>query len=100
MSVIVSVPSAPALATMPPVWNTDCPASASLIVSVPVSVRVGSLKSSVTAPMPTPAITGRSLVPVTVTATSCGVPSAASTVKVSSLVSPAGRYCTALLATE
>ena len=94
-----SVPSAPALATMPLVWNTDCPASASLMVRVPVSVRVGSLKSSVTAPMSLPRMTGTSLVPVTVTTTSCGVPSADSTVKVSTWVSPAARYCTALLAT-
>ena len=92
MLVIVSVPSASALAVMPPVWESAWPVSASPMVSVPKSVSVGSLKSSVTAPISSPVIAAASLVPVIVTTTACGVPSADSTVKVSTWISPAARY--------
>ena len=96
---MVSAPSAPALATMPLVWNRPWPASASVTVNEPAVPRSGDVASSVTVPTLSPAMTGTSLVPVRVTTTSCGVPSAESTVKVSTLVSPAARYCAALSAT-
>ena len=71
------------------------------MLRVPVSVRLldVTLRSSVTAPAASPAITAASLTPVMVTTTSLVVPSAALTVKVSVLVSPALRYCTLALGT-
>ena len=83
MSVIVSAPSAPGLAVMPLVWNTDWPVSVSVMVSWPVAMRSGLVASSVTAPALTPVMTGRSLVPVMLTVTLEGVPSAEVTLKVS-----------------
>ncbi|MNN68391.1 hypothetical protein D3C81_1840980 [compost metagenome] len=84
---------------MPEVWNVASPVSASVMDREPESVRFGLLASSVTAPTLLPAITAASLTPVMVTTTSWLVPSRALTVKVSTLVSPAWRYCTAALAT-
>ncbi|MNE66254.1 hypothetical protein D3C80_1617930 [compost metagenome] len=97
---MVRLPSAPALGVPVPALNTASPASRSVRVRVPLSVRVGVVASSVTAPWSSPAITGRSLVPVMVMTTSWLVPSALCTVKVSTLVSPAARYCTLSLATS
>ncbi|MOA69128.1 hypothetical protein D3C78_1971290 [compost metagenome] len=51
---------------MPEVWNVASPVSASVMVRVPVSVRVGLLASSVTAPMSVPPMTAGSLTGVTV----------------------------------
>ncbi|MOA59988.1 hypothetical protein D3C78_1847510 [compost metagenome] len=84
---------------MPEVWNVASPVSASVMLRLPESVRFGLLASSVTAPTLSPAITAASLTPVMVTLIWCSVPSRALTVKVSTLVSPAWRYCTAALAT-
>ncbi|MNE79210.1 hypothetical protein D3C80_1756750 [compost metagenome] len=83
-----------------PARNTDWPASASSTVSTPLSVRVGLVASSTTAPRSAPAMVGRSLVPVMVMVTTWLVPSALCTVKVSTLVSPSARYCTLLLSTS
>ena len=70
-----------------------------------VVLRVGALASSVSVPFPTALTVGSSLVPVTVMITFCvtaGPPplSAIVTANVSVTVSPAARYCVALLATE
>ncbi len=63
---MLRLPSAPLLAVMPVVWNTDWPASASAMVRVPASVRTGLAASSTTAPASSPAMTGASLVPMMV----------------------------------
>ena len=60
-------PRAFSLAVMPLVWKLPSPVSASLMLRVPVSVRLGVLASSVTAPMASPAITAASLVPLMLT---------------------------------
>ncbi|MNH38816.1 hypothetical protein D3C79_999000 [compost metagenome] len=96
---MVRLPSTLPVGVPLPGWNTAWPASASVRVRVPLSVRVGSVASSVTAPWSSPAMLGRSLVPVMVMTTSWLVPSALCTVKVSTLVSPRPRYCTLLLST-
>ncbi len=70
------------------------------MVRVPESERVGVAASSVTAPEASPPMTAASLMPVMTTLTWWDVPSAARTVKVSVLVSPALRYWTLVLGTE
>ncbi|MOA45968.1 hypothetical protein D3C78_1684260 [compost metagenome] len=94
------LPSAPALGVPLPARNLASSApSTSVTLRVPVSVRVGVLSSSVTAPLSVPPITAESLTPVMVMVTVCSVPSTDCTVKVSTLVSPSPRYCTLLLST-
>ena len=78
------------------------PVSTSVMLMVPVAVRLPlslALVSSVTAATVGAPITAASLLPLMVKLTVLLVPSALLTVKVSVLVSPAPRYCTALLAT-
>ncbi|MNE91723.1 hypothetical protein D3C80_1893690 [compost metagenome] len=78
------------------------PVSASVMLRVPPALSLpawSTSASSVTAALSVPPITAASLTPVMVTLIWCSVPSRALTVKVSTLVSPAWRYCTSALAT-
>ena len=82
------------------VLNAAWPWSASEIEIDPVAFRVGLVASSVTSTTVGVPITAVSLTPMIVKATCLVVPSSEVTVKVSTLVSPAPRYCTLLSATE
>ncbi|MGY4330822.1 hypothetical protein ACVW1A_004811 [Bradyrhizobium sp. LB1.3] len=81
-------------------WNADSPWSTSTIETVPVAYRIGLVASSVTSWTVGVPITAASLMPWMVKETCLLVPSSEVTVKVSTLVSPAPRYCVAELGTE
>ncbi|MNT66487.1 hypothetical protein D3C72_2045560 [compost metagenome] len=86
---MVRLPRALALGAPTPGLNSASSApSTSVRVRLPVSVRVGLLSSSSTAPLSSPLISAPSLTPVMVMVTVWLVPSRLCTVKVSTLVSP------------
>ena len=77
-------------------------ASTSLIINVPLAVAVPSAAlsnppASVTSPVLVPVMIALSLVPLMVTVTVCGVPSAVVTTKVSIRVASAPSACTVAL---
>ncbi|MGY4330823.1 hypothetical protein ACVW1A_004812 [Bradyrhizobium sp. LB1.3] len=92
-------PRVPVAAATATVWNEDWFWSASAIESTPVAVRLPAAEtptSSVTSWTTGAPMTAASLVPWMVKVTCFWVPSSAVRVKVSTLVSPTPRYCTAL----
>ncbi|MNC58325.1 hypothetical protein D3C75_1080470 [compost metagenome] len=100
---MVRLPRALALGAPTPGLNSASSApSTSVTLRLPVSVRLPltTFRSSVTAPLSSPLISAPSLTPVMVMVTVWLVPSRLCTVKVSTLVSPAPRYCTLSLATS